>query len=266
MDHVNYLPLFIIVAGIMIVGMLIVMITVDEVKLNREMAEYEKAHPEEQVTITEESGEEKLPPEVKRSLLLLLFSIALWFISYNALETWFTTYANRMWNMSLGSATTCLTIATLGAILSYIPVGAIAGKIGRKKTILTGVVMMTTCFIICFIFTLVSDQFSPILYVLFAVIGMGWAAINVNSLPMVVEMCKGSDIGKFTGYYYTFSMAAQIVTPIIAGALMSHVGYTTLFPYAAIFMAAAFITMIQVKHGDSKLITKKGLEAFDFDD
>lgn len=266
LDHVNYLPLFMIVAGIMIVGMLIVLITVDEVGLNRQMAEYEAAHPEEQDTVVDASGEEKLPPEVKRSLGLLLASIALWFISYNAMETWFTTYANRMWGMSLGSASLCLTIATLGAILSYIPVGAIASSIGRKKTILSGVVLMTACFVICFVYTLTSDHFSPILYVIFAFVGMGWAAINVNSLPMVVEMCKGSDIGRFTGYYYTFSMAAQIVTPIVAGTLMNRVGYTTLFPYAAVFMAAAFVTMIQVKHGDSKLITKKGLEAFDFDD
>ena len=266
LDHVNYLPLFMIVAGIMIVGMLIVLITVDEVGLNRQMAEYEAAHPEEQDTVVDASGEEKLPPEVKRSLGLLLASIALWFISYNAMETWFTTYANRMWDMSLGSASLCLTIATLGAILSYIPVGAIASNIGRKKTILSGVVLMTACFVICFVYTLTSDHFSPILYVIFAFVGMGWAAINVNSLPMVVEMCKGSDIGRFTGYYYTFSMAAQIVTPIVAGTLMNRVGYTTLFPYAAVFMAAAFVTMIQVKHGDSKLITKKGLEAFDFDD
>jgi MFS family permease len=266
LDHVNYLPLFMIVAGIMIVGMLIVLITVDEVGLNRQMAEYEAAHPEEQDTVVDASGEEKLPPEVKRSLGLLLASIALWFISYNAMETWFTTYANRMWGMSLGSASLCLTIATLGAILSYIPVGAIASNIGRKKTILSGVVLMTACFVICFVYTLTSDHFSPILYVIFAFVGMGWAAINVNSLPMVVEMCKGSDIGRFTGYYYTFSMAAQIVTPIVAGTLMNRVGYTTLFPYAAVFMAAAFVTMIQVKHGDSKLITKKGLEAFDFDD
>ena len=266
LDHVNYLPLFMIVAGIMIVGMLIVLITVDEVGLNRQMAEYEAAHPEEQDTVVDASGEEKLPPEVKRSLGLLLASIALWFISYNAMETWFTTYANRMWGMSLGSASLCLTIATLGAILSYIPVGAIASNIGRKKTILSGVVLMTACFVICFVYTLASDHFSPILYVIFAFVGMGWAAINVNSLPMVVEMCKGSDIGRFTGYYYTFSMAAQIVTPIVAGTLMNRVGYTTLFPYAAVFMAAAFVTMIQVKHGYSKLITKKGLEAFDFDD
>ena len=111
-----------------------------------------------------------------------------------------------------------------------------------------------------------SSTFNPILFVLFLLVGIGWACINVNSLPMVLEMCKGSDIGKFTGYYYTFSMSAQIVTPIVAGALMEHISYETLFPYAAFFMAVALITMQFVKHGDSKEGIKKGLEAFDVDD
>lgn len=103
------------------------------------------------------------------------------------------------------------------------------------------------------------------LYILFALVGLAWAAINVNSLPMVVEMCSGGDIGKFTGYYYTFSMAAQSVTPIFAGWLMKHIGYASLFPYAAVFVALALVTMSFVKHGDSKIITKKGLENFDID-
>jgi MFS family permease len=103
--------------------------------------------------------------------------------------------------------------------------------------------------------------------VIFAFVGMGWAAINVNSLPMVVEMCKGSDIGRFTGYYYTFSMAAQIVTPVLAGFLMKHVGYTVLFIYAAVFMGLAFLTMQLVRHGDCKGVAKHGLDAFeDMDD
>ena len=111
-----------------------------------------------------------------------------------------------------------------------------------------------------------SDQFSPILYALFILVGVAWAFINVNSLPMVVEMCKGSEVGKFTGLYYTFSMSAQIATPIVAGWLLENVGYKTLFPYAAIFVFASFLTMGCVKHGDNKVESKKGLEAFDIDD
>ena len=266
LDHVNYFLLFAIVAGIMLLSLAIVMFTVDEVALSAKMLEYEAAHPEENLIETDESGKEELPRDVKKSLGFILVSVSLWFISYNAVETWFTTYASRQWNMALGSSSLCLTIATVGAIITYIPAGAMAGKIGRKKTIMGGIVLMIAAFAMAFIYTLLSDQFSPILYVLFVMIGVGWAAINVNSLPMVVEMCKGSDIGKFTGTYYTFSMAAQIVTPIVAGWLMNHVSYSTLFPYSLVFITAAFLTMSMVKHGDSEVTVKKGLEAFDVDD
>ena len=266
LDHVNYFLLFAIVAGIMLLSLAIVMFTVDEVALSAKMREYEAAHPEENLAETDESGNEALPADVKKSLGFILVSVSLWFISYNAVETWFTTYASRQWNMALGSSSLCLTIATVGAIITYIPAGAMAGKIGRKKTILGGIVLMIAAFALIFIYTLLSNQFSPILYVIFVMIGVGWAAINVNSLPMVVEMCKGSDIGKFTGTYYTFSMAAQTVTPIVAGWLMNHVSYGTLFPYSLFFITAAFLTMSMVKHGDSEVTVKKGLEAFDVDD
>ena len=122
---------------------------------------------------------------------------------------------------------------------------------------------ITAAFFTGFLFTCFSSTFSPLLYIVFVIVGVGWAMINVNSLPMVVEMCKGSDIGKFTGYYYTFSMAAQTVTPIVAGFLLSHVGYQTLFPYAAVFAFLSFVTMLFVKHGDSRKIARKGLETFD---
>ena len=108
---------------------------------------------------------------------------------------------------------------------------------------------------------------SAIMFIVFALVGLAWAAINVNSLPMVVEMCKGSDIGKFTGYYYTASMAAQVVTPVVAGTLMRKIDYRVLFPYAALFVALSFVTMLLVRHGDVKAEAKKGLDAFeDMDD
>ena len=263
LEHVNYFLVFAVVAGIMLVSLCIVMITVDEVALNKQVENYELLHPEEVFTIEDESGNEVLPTEVKRSLVFLLISVALWFIAYNGMETWFTTYAVRMWDMALGDASLCLLVATAGAIVFFIPSGIVASKIGRKKTILLGIVILGGSFFAGFIFTLIHPSFSPLLYVLFACVGIGWAFINVNSLPMVVEMCKGSDIGKFTGYYYTFSMAAQIVTPIVAGWLLLHVGYITLFPYATVFAIMAFITMMFVKHGDGNVEAKRGLEAFE---
>lgn len=116
--------------------------------------------------------------------------------------------------------------------------------------------------------TLVSpDTPAVIMYPVFALAGIGWASINVNSFPMVVEMCSGADVGKYTGFYYTASMAAQTVTPMLSGFLMDQMGMTVLFPYAAIFVALAFVTMSLVKHGDAKKVeVKKGLEAFDTED
>lgn len=263
--YTSYLPLFLIVGGIMLVSLAIVMFCVNEPKLVAEQKKYEQAHPEENLATVTENGEE-LPKDVKRSLVFILVSIALWFIAYNGVSTWFSVYASSSWNMSLGQANLCLTIATAGAIFTYIPSGSIASRIGRRKTIRLGTLFLTAAFASSFVYTLISDQFSPILYGLFTLVGIGWALINVNSLPMVLEMCKGSEVGKFTGLYYTFSMSAQIATPIVAGWLLENISYKALFPYAAIFALGAFFTMGFVKHGDNKVEGKKGLEAFDMDD
>ena len=109
-------------------------------------------------------------------------------------------------------------MATAGAIVSYIPIGALAAKIGRKRTIQCGIVLLGDRLMLGYLLTTMYTSIQPIMYVVFALVGLAWAAINVNSLPMVVEMCRGSDIAsRATGYYYTFSMAAQVVTPIVAG-------------------------------------------------
>ena len=263
---VNYSSLFAVVSGLMVAAVAVLFITVKEPKLAAENRAYEAAHPEENLAQTGANGSEELPKEVKRSLGFLLVSISLWFIGYNGVTTWFTTYVSRVMGEGLGGASTCLLVGTAGAIVSYIPIGSLASKIGRKKTIMGGVILLASCFLAGFFLTSNATSITPVMYVMFALVGLAWAAINVNSLPMVVEMCKGSDIGKFTGYYYTFSMAAQVVTPIVAGALLNNIGYKTLFPYAAFFVACAFVTMLFVKHGDNKVEAKKGLEAFDVDD
>ena len=134
-------------------------------------------------------------------------------------------------------------------------------------TIMGGIILLASMFFMGFVLTSTFKSINAIMFVCFALVGLAWAAINVNSLPMVVEMCKGSDIGKFTGYYYTASMSAQIVTPILAGTLMRLISYKVLFIYAAVFVLLSFVTMTQVKHGDQKVEGKKGLAAFeDMDD
>ena len=265
--HVNYQPLFIVVASIMFVAVAVLFLTVKEPKLVEEQRKLEAQHPEWNLAEDDGSGHEALPKNVKKSLGFLLCSIALWFIGYNAVETWFTTYVSQVMGQALGGASTCLLIATGGAVISYIPIGILASKFGRKKTIMSGIVLLAACFGLGYYLTTTYSSINLIMFIVFALVGLAWAAINVNSLPMVVEMCKGSDIGKFTGYYYTFSMAAQVVTPVVAGYLMRNISYTALFPYAAAFVAMSFVTMLFVKHGDNKPEAKKGLDAFeDMDD
>ena len=254
---------YLIVAALMAVSVIVLYFTTNEPKLAAAEKEYEAEHPEQQLVEEEPDGSEELPKEVKRSLVMLLNSIALWYIGYNGVTTWWTTYVGRVMGQGLGGASTCLLVATGGAIVSYIPVGQLASKIGRKKTIQGGVILLAVCFASAYFLTTHYQSINAVMFVVFALVGLAWAAINVNSLPMVVEMCKGSDIGKFTGYYYTFSMAAQVVTPILAGTLLKHISYSVLFPYAAFFVACSFVTMCFVRHGDCKVEAKAGLAAFE---
>ena len=267
LEHVNYHPLFLLVSVIMAVSVATLAATIKEPQLAAENQALEAQHPEWNLAEDDGSGNEVLPADVRRSLGFLLASIALWFIGYNGITTWFTTYVDKVMGQGLGGASTCLLIATAGAIISYIPIGSLASKIGRKKTIMTGIILLAACFLGGFFLTTAFHSINAVMFIVFALVGFAWAAINVNSLPMVVEMCRGSDIGKFTGYYYTASMAAQVVTPVLAGFLMRNVSYKVLFPYAAIFVGLSFLTMTKVKHGDAAPEARKGLEAFeDMDD
>ncbi len=261
----NYMPLFMAISAFMVVAVLILIFTIKENKV-KEQAVLEYGEEEMQVTKEDvEASAEKIPMEkpVKKSLVFLLLSVALWYMAYNAVTTALSRYALHFWGDKSGMYTYCTMCAMVVAIISYVPIGMIASKIGRKKTILGGVVLMTICYAVA----IMSTSYSPWLYIPFACIGFGWAAINVNSYPMVVAMSRGSDIGKYTGLYYTFSMSAQVLTPILSGFLLESVSYHTLFPYAVVFSALAFVTMLQVKHGDEKAEKKKSLlENFDIDD
>ena len=261
--HVNYQPLFLVVSAIMAAAVAVLLLTIREPRLSAENRSLEARHPEWNLAEDDGSGHEVLPAAVKRSLRFLLASIALWYIGYNGVTTWFTTYISQIMGEGLGGASRCLLVATVGAIVSYIPIGVVASKVGRRKTILAGCALLAACFLAGFLLTTAFSSINFIMYIVFALVGLAWAAINVNSLPMVVEMCRGSDVGKFTGYYYTASMAAQVVTPVLAGTLMRHISYRVLFPYAACFVALSFVTMCFVRHGDSKAEAKRGLDAFE---
>ena len=261
----NYFPLFMSVGILMAVSVIILFLTIKENKLRKEREELEIAEglSEEEEPQTDDHAGQKLPKDVFRSLCFILISVAFWFIAYNAVTTAFSRYAVEVWGLEGGGYADCLLVATVAAIISYIPIGSIASKIGRKKTIILGVALLGSCFFAASLF----DQYSPVMVVFFCIIGFAWAAIGVNSYPMVVEIASAGDVGKYTGYYYTFSMTAQVITPILSGWLLENVGYRTLFPYSVVFCILAIITMSQVKHGDSKPAKKKSaLENLDVDD
>lgn len=257
-DKPNYFPVFLAVAALMVVAVAVLVSTVRENKIGI----YTEEKEEEEAGKGKETrgSSSKLPKEVMKSLIFILASIFLWFMAYNAVTTAFSRYAVKVWGLKGGSFANCLLIATIAAIISYIPIGAISGKFGRKKTIIGGILLLSASYFAGMLF----KEYSGMINLVFAVTGIGWAAINVNSYPMVVEMSKGSDVGKYTGLYYTFSMSAQIITPILSGFLMEHVSYHTLFPYAVIFTLLSLCTMLFVKHGDA-IPDKKGsiLENFD---
>ncbi len=266
-QYMSYTWYVVAVCAVMVVALVMFIWKVKEPKWAEEADKQNQEIEKEQANEAQaDKGQEparttKLSKAERRSLFLLLASVALWFIGYNAVTSKYSLYATNVLHMDYN---TTLLIAQGAAIAAYLPVGFLAQKIGRKRSILSGIVMLATAFIGAAFMNANSNVF--VMNVLFTLAGIGWATINVNSFPMVVELAKGPDVGKYTGYYYTASMAAQIVTPLLSGLIMDVMGsMRPLFPYAAIFVCIAFVTMFFVKHGDSKPIAKKGLEALDND-
>ncbi len=256
-EYHSFIPIFAAIAVFMLITVLITVFTLNENKIVRE-AGVSDSDPEE-----EKSGG-KLDKDVFKSLVLILMSIFLWFTAYNGVTTSLSRYFESQFRIGAGESAIYVTVATAAAILSFVPLGMLSSRLGRKTTILLGIVLMTAGYAaMCFL-----NSVSLLIYVIFALVGVGWAAINVNSFPMVVEMCRSADVGKYTGYYYAFSMAAQIFTPLLSGLLIDNLnlGYRILFPYAVVFSVLSFVTMCLVRHGDSKPEKKKSLlEHFDVD-
>ena len=257
----SYTPYYLVIAGTMVAALIIFLCTVREKEWAAQMQSDAIRYGVDEKDETTDGTNKKLSKGQMFSLICILLSVALWYFGYNAVTSKYSVYAPNV--LLMGYSETML-IAQACAIVSYLPAGMIASKIGRKKTILAGVTMLTVAFTVAAFMRASSPAW--LMYIMFALAGIAWATINVNSFPMVVEMCSGADVGKYTGFYYTASMAAQTLTPMLSGFLMDRMGMTVLFPYAAIFVALAFVTMLMVKHGDAKVIAKKGLEALDIED
>jgi len=254
----SYFSFFLVVALLMLTALAIFLLKVREPRFVREMQEDSVRYGIENEEEQKETGKRRLSASERASMLFLLASIVLWFFGYNAVTSKYSVYASNILHKDYNLT---LIIAQAFAIIAYLPVGMIASKVGRKKTILAGIVMLGTAFLVASFMR--ADSPTMLMNAMFALAGVAWATINVNSFPMVVEMCSGGDIGKYTGFYYTASMSAQVATPMISGLLMDNLGMTVLFPYATIFVALAFVTMQFVKHGDSRPEAKKGLEALE---
>ena len=187
-------------------------------------------------------------------------------MGYNAVSSNLSIYIVNVLGCTpfIGTVVSAASMAV--SAVAFIPVGMLAVKIGRKKSIMLGLLFATVSFVCVFLF--IKPQWGTsvkaVMFALFYLIaGFGLIVVNVNTFPMVVELSAAKDVGKYTGYYYTFSMAAQTITPILAGWLLKYVSYTTLYPYAALFAGLSFFTMLQVRHGDSRASRRRGLEAFE---
>ena len=262
--YMQYTGYVVAVVSIMLTGLVVFLLTVKEKKWADEMEEDSRRLGLEDTPAEEDASvqKRKLSKGEMKSLLLILASVALWFIGYNSITSKYSVYATNILGFDFNFT---LIIAQAAAIVSYIPVGIVASKIGRKKTILSGIIILASAFFIGNFITPTTPEL--IMYPVFILAGIGWATINVNSFPMVVELARGGDVGKYTGYYYTASMSAQIVAPILSGFLYDLISMRyVFFAFGTAFVLFSFVTMFFVKHGDAKVVEKKDLlEQLDVD-
>lgn len=238
---------FIVASVLMLIGLVILVTKVKEKSILVEIEENEEVK-------NEVENLNPLTKKEKISLILILAAVFSWFFAVNAVETFWSVYTVDILkapDTNIGA--TALLIFTVSAIFMYLPAGILGTKIGRRKTILLGISLVFIPFAIAFFFR----EWNLIAMVaLFIVAGIGWASINVNSYPMVVELASGKNAGKFTGFYYTASMLAQTLTPVFIGYLMDKTTRVILFPYASLFLAIAFVLIFLSNLGVDKKLEK----------
>lgn len=213
----------------------------------------------------------KLDKEHFKSLILVLASIVLWTFGYNAITTNYSVYASEVLGTTDGGFAGPTLIAGIAAFAAYIPIGWMATKFGRRKTIIFGLIVAAIGF-----GAAIFLRSGWAMYVVFVMVGIAQASITVNTLPMVVEFANKNTIGQFTGYYYIATQTAQALSPLAIGAIMSAIikatgsnyqANLTLFPYGTLFVVLAIIPLIFTKYGDAKVIAKgSALEMLDIDD
>ena len=263
-----YLWPFVIASIFMLIAMFILYFKVDEVKLlkeNKEAIEYGEKYSQSLENVSEERP---LSKKDFKNLIIILIAIFFWFMSFNAIETFNSLFCQKILNDS-GIHGTFTIILTVSSIISFIVLSPLADKIGRKASILIGLlglIIGLTIIAILAYFTPVESIVNWVLaiYVCTILIGFSWALVNINSYPMIVEMANKNNIGKFTGYYYSASMIAQTLTPILIGIIMSlnDSGLRLLYVYSAFMMILATVVFLFVKERKSSKEIRKENKSF----
>lgn len=280
-NKMNGIIAFAIASIFMIIALIILVLKIKEKKLLEEAKD--DIEYGEHLSLTVEKIEEDKPisKSDRRNLIILLIGLFLWFMSFNAIETFNSLFCKNVLGDE-GIASTIVIILTVSSIITFILSVNLPSKIGRKNSVLIGIGSLVLGFggiLLYYFFNGVFAKdflethtsgigFSIIpVYIFIAICGFGWALINASSYPMMVEMSTSKTIGKFTGYYYTISMLAQTVTPILIGLIMnkSTLSLRLLYIYSLVLMALALITMIFYKENKTNQIkeTKKGFDALD---
>ncbi|HEX9075772.1 MAG TPA: MFS transporter [Anaerolineae bacterium] len=190
--------------------------------------------------------------EREKSALLLFLAIFSWFVGYNGVETFFTLYGVKMLKLQPNNAAFLLSFLALMFVLFAVPSGYIAGRVGRRKTILTGIASLAILLTVVRVLPYELQTSGVGLPILLALIGISWSLINVNSLAMVVDVAPQTELGTYTGLYYFFSTAAAVIGPILAGYLIEAMGgdYGMIFLIAPITLVFAFVFMFAVRRGE----------------
>ena len=251
-------------SGLVLLSALIVYLFIEEPK------EYEQA--EEQPGMF--ASLKEIFTNADKSGLRILLAIFFWFIGYSAIETFFTLYATNHLGLTPGNGATLLSVLPLFFVLFAIPSGFIAGRIGRRTTITIGLISLILMMILLYItpatalltgiaplplvgIPLVPDgpRMLTLAGVLLIIGGIGWACININSLPMIVDLTSAARIGTFTGLYYLFSTLSAIVGPNLNGWAVKLTGnnYNIIMVIAPVFMAIALWLMLGVKRGEASI-------------
>lgn len=263
---------FLIASVLMLISALVLFFTIRENKLAEQLRPEMEAGELESQAVDKVEDDKPLSPENKRMLWLILAAEVFWFMADNAVGTYFNNYVIYYIGASSGSTMLTVIIGGVASVIGFATAGFIADKIGRKFTMLMGLGLTLVGYVVmCFTVPGTPAEgaqyaaFPWHLYLVWILKGFGMALVNTCSFPMVVELCTGSKIGRFTGYYYAASMTAQTVTPVLLGLVMLIYGGWEIMPYYAMAMVAisiaifAFIKNVKIH----KVGNAKGLDAID---